>query len=184
MAINAAARAKLVCRLLEETEKIKQWIASENLMLDDPLRSLELALTVTDGNKKKTVIKHKKTKGQPKPISNVIQDADWDAITKAVQFSSAEAPWDIVQFFKGRGNTLASQEELRELPYLKKINGRFSQVETQWLNSLLKRACTPYRLRSAGRGTKAYQFFIVEIVEMKEAPLKSDERQLKLFEDS
>ncbi len=179
MVLSTAARDRIVRRLLAEAQKLGEWAASESLLPDDPARSFELALTITEKDKTKTVIKYKKRKGQPKSVNADLQETDWDAITAAIQFSKAEAPWEIVQFFKKRQNALASAKALSVIPCLKKTGTPFSQVETQWLNSLLRRARTPYRLRSAGRGKKAYQFFIVEA---EEAPPKSNERQLDLFE--
>lgn len=179
MTLSTAARDRIVRRLLAEAQRLQEWAVSENLLPDDPLRSFGLALTITEKDKTKTVIKHKKRRGQPKSVNADLQEADWDAISAAIQFSKAEAPWEIFQFFKRRGNALASVKALSTIPCLKKTHTPFSQVETQWLNSLLRRAGAPYRLRSAGRGQKAYRFFIIE---KEDDATKSNERQLKLFE--
>lgn len=179
MAINPAARAKLVRRLLEDARLLKEWAVSEGIVTEDPDTLFDLALTVTE-KKKKTVIKHKKKRGKAKPLKTFLKNADWAAIREAIKFSTAEAPLAIFEFFKSRKNRPVGEEELDGLPHLKATGQRFTYKETTYLNVLLKKAGLPYSLRSIGRGKREYRFFIVEAE--KAAP-ENDGRQLKLFED-
>lgn len=179
MAINVASRSRIVRRLLEEANCLKEWAASEGIIPEDPVITFELALTVTE-NKKKTVIKHKKKRGKSKPLQTFLKNEDWQRIIEAVRFSTAEAPLALVTFFRTRKNRALSEQELDELPYLKTTGERFSYKETTYLNVLIKQAGLPYSLRSTGRRERKYRFFIVEA---EDGALKSNERQLKLFED-
>ncbi len=179
MAINATGRAKLVRRLLDDARLLKEWAASEGIIPDNTDTLFDLALTVTE-KKKKTVVKYKKKRGKAKLLNAFLKNDDWAAIKQAIKFSTAEAPLAIFEFFRSRKNRALSEEELDELPYLKETGQRFTHKETTYLNVLLRQAGLPYNLRSIGRGERAYRFFIVEA---EEAPRKSNERQLDLFEN-